>query len=67
MSCQPVTVQPSTSSGHKSRRAQHYIEICLNLRDVIKRPRVRCMNEEMANRAARHVRKHIISNQKSFD
>lgn len=41
--------------GHKSKRAQHYIELCLSLHDVVKRPRVRCLNEEMAKRASRHV------------
>lgn len=56
VSCNPVTVDnASTSSGHKSKRVQHYIELYLNLHDVVKRPRVRCINEEMALRASRHV------------
>lgn len=55
ISCHPVSVNNSTSEGHKSKRAQHYIELCLNLQDAVKRPRVRCSNEEMAQRAARHV------------
>lgn len=57
VSCNPVTVDnnASTSSGHKSKRVQYYIELYLNLHDVVKRPRVRCINEEMAQKASRHV------------
>lgn len=55
ISCQAVSVNNSSSDNHKSKRAQHYIELCLNLQDAVKRPRVRCINEEMAQRAARHV------------
>lgn len=56
VTCNPVTVDnASTSSGHKSKRVQHYIELYLSLHDVVKRPRVRCINEEMAQRASRHV------------
>lgn len=45
----------SSSDSHRSKRAQHYIELCLSLQDAVKRPRVRCLNEDMAQRAARHV------------
>lgn len=55
MSCHPVLINNNPSDGHKSKRAQHYIELCLNLQDAVKRPLVRCSNEEMAQRASRHV------------
>lgn len=55
MSCHPILINNNPSDGHKSKRAQHYIELCLNLQDAVKRPLVRCSNEEMAQRASRHV------------
>lgn len=61
ISCHPVSVKNGgTSEGHKSKRAQHYIELCLNVQDAVKRPRVRCSNEEMAQRAARHVSSYSV-------
>ncbi|XP_031630682.1 vacuolar protein sorting-associated protein 13D isoform X2 [Contarinia nasturtii] len=48
MSCRPV-------NKSQSKRGQHYIELCLNLQDAVKRPLVRCSNEEMAQRASRHI------------
>lgn len=61
VSCNPVTVDnASSSSAHKSKRVQHYIELCLNLHDVVKRPRVRCINEEMAKKASRHVSQRLM-------
>lgn len=55
MSCHPVLANNNPSDNHKSKRPQHYIELCLNLQDAVKRPLVRCLNEEMAQRASRHV------------
>lgn len=55
VSCHAVSANNNTSESHKSKRAPYYIELCLNLQDVVKRPRVRCSNEEMAEKAARHV------------
>lgn len=53
MSCHAVFT--NSSDGHKSKRYLHYIELVLNLQDAVKRPLVRCSNEEMAQRASRHV------------
>lgn len=64
VSCHAVSVNNSSSDGHKSKRVQyHYIELCLQLQDALKRPRVRCTNEDMAQKATRHVRPsdYIIS------
>lgn len=61
ISCHPVLINNPTD-GHKSKRAQHYIELCLNLQDAVKRPLVRCSNEEMAHRASRHVSNHNLNN-----
>lgn len=55
VSCHPVSVNNSLSDGHKSKRTQHYIELCLKLQDAVKRPRVRCLSEEMSQKASRHV------------
>lgn len=55
MSCHPILANNNPSDNHKSKRPQHYIELCLNLQDAVKRPLVRCSNEEMAQRASRHV------------
>lgn len=52
------------AEGHKTKKYQHYIELCLSLPaksvhysgpEVVKRPRVRCQTEEMSQRASRHV------------
>lgn len=52
------------AEGHKTKKLQHYIELCLSLppksvnytgTEVVKRPRVRCQTEEMSQRASRHV------------
>lgn len=52
------------AEGHKMKKLQHYIELCLSLppktgnyncTEVVKRPRVRCQTEEMSQRASRHV------------
>lgn len=55
MSCHPTMKNNNQSDNHKSKRAQHYIELCLNLQDAVKRPLVACSNEEMAQRASHHV------------
>lgn len=63
ISCHPVSVNMA-SEGHKTKKFQHYIELCLSLpsksinysgHEVVKRPRVRCQTEEMSQRASRHV------------
>lgn len=57
VSCHPVSVNNSINEANKAKRAQqqHYIELCLQLPDGEKKPRVRCLNEEMSQKASRHV------------
>lgn len=67
ISCQPIAVTPSpteASSSSSKPKILHYIELCLSLPsksltpsapEMVKRPRVRCQNEETAQKAARHV------------
>lgn len=55
----------SSSSSHSKHRISHYIELCLSLPskasltpsapEMVKRPRVKCQNEEIAKKAERHV------------
>lgn len=61
ITCRPVSVN---IEGHKTKKLQHYIELCLSIpsksmqtsgHEVVKRPRVRCQTEEMAQKASRHV------------
>lgn len=63
ISCHPVSVNVA-GEGHKTKKYQHYIELCLSLpskvnysggHEVVKRPRVLCQTEEMSQRASRHV------------
>lgn len=63
ISCYPVSVNVAPT-GHKTKKFQYYIELCLSLsakslnysgHEVVKRPRVRCQTEEMSQRAAHHV------------
>lgn len=62
VSCQAVSVNNSVNDSHKSKRVQyHYIELCLQLQDALKRPRVRCTNEDMAQKATRHVSSNLCS------
>lgn len=63
MACHPVLINNNQSEGHKSKRGQHYIELCLNLQDAVKRPLVRCSNEEVAQRASRHVNIYFFVSQ----
>lgn len=55
----------TTTSGNKSKRLHNYIELCLTVtsksmttttQEAIKKPKVRCQSEEMAQSASRHVR-----------
>lgn len=55
----------SSSSSHSRNRKLHYIELCLSLPsktsltpsapEMVKRPRVKCQNEEIAKKTERHV------------
>ncbi|KAJ6645642.1 Vacuolar protein sorting-associated protein 13D [Pseudolycoriella hygida] len=63
ISCHPVSVNVAPT-GHKTKKFQYYIELCLSLsskslnysgHEVLKRPRVRCQTEEMSQRAAHHI------------
>jgi vacuolar protein sorting-associated protein 13D len=63
LSCHPVSVYPENT---KSKKLHHYIELCLTLPsksltpsapEMVKRPRVRCQSEEIAQKASRHVSK----------
>lgn len=54
------------SSSHSRNKRLHYIELCLSIPsktsltpsapEMVKRPRVKCQNEEVAKKAERHVR-----------
>lgn len=68
VSCQPVAMTASPneekSSSKREPRVLHYIELCLSLPsksltpsapEMVKRPRVRCQNEEIAQKASRSV------------
>lgn len=61
-----VSADGSTSSSpHSKNKKSHYIELCLSLPsktsltpsapEMVKRPRVKCQNEEIAKKAERHV------------
>lgn len=61
VSCHPVSV-PVNPENPKSRKLHYYIEFCLTTPSKsitpnaqIKRPRVKCQSEEMAQIASRHV------------
>lgn len=55
----------AASSSSNSERKTHYIELCLSIPskasltpsapELVKRPRVKCQNEDVAKRAERHV------------
>lgn len=62
VSCHPVSVSASPDNP-KSKKLYYYIEFCLATPSnsltpnaQVKRPRVKCQNEEMAQLASRHVR-----------
>jgi vacuolar protein sorting-associated protein 13D len=67
-----------TNSSHsKSKKTSHYIEFCLALPsmkqnltpsapEMVKRPRVKCQNEEIAKKAERHVRFNLKNNFESY-
>lgn len=58
----------SSSSSHSKSKKAHYVELCLALPsrtsltpsapEMVKRPRVKCQNEEVAKKAERHVSCH---------
>lgn len=65
VSCEPVVVE-NRDNSHSKQKSQHYIELALSLPsksltpsapEMVRRPRVRCQNEEIAQKATRHVRK----------
>lgn len=68
-----VPANPDAPSSSSSESRTHYIELCLSIPskasltpsapELVKRPRVKCQNEEIAKRAERHVRLKLI---KSF-
>ena len=77
ITCKHVEVSDggSTSSSHsRNSKKLHYVELCLSLPsknsltpsapEMVKRPRVKCQNEEIAKKAERHVsyRKRAIKN-----
>lgn len=61
----PIEINADTnSSSYSKSKTMHYIELCLSLPsksltpsapEIVKRPRVRCQNEETAKRASRNV------------
>ncbi|XP_062546775.1 intermembrane lipid transfer protein Vps13D [Armigeres subalbatus] len=66
ISCHPVVVPPPTASdtNARSKRTTTYIEFCLTLPsksltpsapEMVKRPRVRCQNEEIAKKICHHI------------
>lgn len=65
ISCQPMVIPPPSSSDSSSRvRRTTYIEFCLTLPsksltpsapEMVKRPRVRCQNEETAKKICHHI------------
>jgi vacuolar protein sorting-associated protein 13D len=60
-----VSADGSSSSSHSKNKRAHYIELCLSLPsktsltpsapEMVKRPRVKCQNEDIAKKAERHV------------
>lgn len=66
ITCTHVEVPAERSSSSKVKKL-HYIELCLSLPsktsltpsapEMVKRPRVKCQNEEIAKKAERHVSK----------
>lgn len=54
LSCHPLTANIGNPSSSTKPISQYYIEISTNL-PKITRPRIRCQNEEIAERAARYV------------
>ncbi|XP_058447485.1 intermembrane lipid transfer protein Vps13D isoform X2 [Malaya genurostris] len=65
ISCQPVIIPPPTASDPNPRAKKiTYIEFCLMLPsksltpsapEMVKRPRVRCQNEEIAKKICHHI------------
>ncbi|XP_055691450.1 intermembrane lipid transfer protein Vps13D isoform X2 [Lutzomyia longipalpis] len=67
LSCHPVSVTADPGGHHKSKKTQHnhYIELGLTVttrsatmsavQENVKRPRVRCQSEDIAQRASRHI------------
>jgi len=62
--------QQQQQTEKNSKKINHYIELCLTLnstnkslqnseQEVVKRPRVRCQTEEMAQKASYHVRYYL--------
>ncbi|KFB49228.1 vacuolar protein sorting 13D [Anopheles sinensis] len=79
ISCQPLTVAPPSSAGSGgsgNRKTLTYIEFCLSLPskssltpsapEMVKRPRVRCQNEEIAKKICYHVTKKKTSTKKKI-
>lgn len=60
-----------TGGSNKQKKKTHYIEFCLALPsrvsltpsapEMVKRPRVRCQNEEIAKKAERHVSTYLFN------
>lgn len=68
ITCRHIEVSTESSSSHSSNagpKKTYYIELCLSLPsktsltpsapEMVKRPRVKCQNEEVAKRAERYV------------
>lgn len=71
ITCRHVEVSSEGgSSSHSKSKKLHYIELCLSLPtrtsltpsapEMVKRPRVKCQNEEIAKKVERHVSCNIV-------